>query len=172
MKQTDETQLNADDLPQEESSEDIQTEAEQTPRPETVTPKGRKWLSYVICASALAVVTLLCAWALGGYTETDVKQLVGNWSSSFFVSGVLCLGVGLLIWCGNEGAFDMLGYGVKSLFRLFRKDVKDRKYGGYYEYAQARKERKKPFLYLVIVGGAYLLVGIVLFVVYWYLPAP
>lgn len=151
----------AEALPQKEPTQ---------PQPNVQELKRRRWLPYVVAASVLAVLTLLCGWIFGGYTESNARLLVGDWSSSFAVPGIVCLGVGLLIWCGNEGAFDMLGYGVRAFFRLFRKDVLDRKYGGYYEYRQARQSRKKPFLYLVIVGGAYTLVAVVLMIVYTQLP--
>ena len=138
----------------------------QTAAPTDVKEKSRRWLPYVIAAGVLAVLTLLCGWLFGGYVGGNAKELVGDWSSSFAVPGVVCLGTGLLIWCGNEGAFDMLSYGIKSLFRLFRKDVRDRKYGGFYEYRKAREEKKKPFLYMVVVGGAYTLVGVILIIIY------
>ncbi len=66
----------------------------------------------------------------------------------------------------------MLSYAFKSLFRLFKKDVVDRKYGGYYEYTQARREKKRSFWYLVIVGAAYLLVGIVFLIAYYQVLPP
>ena len=140
------------------------------PPPNVEELKTRRWLPYVIAVAVLTVITLVCAIPFNGYSGGDAKPLVGAWSSAFTVPGIICLGVGLLIWCTNEGAFDMLSYGVKSLFRLFKKDVKDRKYGGYYEYQQARKNKKKPFLYMVVVGGAYLLVGIILTIIYSQMP--
>ena len=153
------------DVSADNGSQAVQTEQPALP-PTVVELKKRRWLPYVITVGVLAALTLLCAWPFNGYTASDVKDLVGDWSSAFSVPGIVCMGVGLLIWCGNEGAFDMLSYGVQSLFRLFRKDVRDRKYGGYYEYQQARKNKKKPFLYMVIVGGAYTLVGVVLIIIY------
>lgn len=140
--------------------------ASPAPQPNVEELPKRRWLAYVITAGVLAALTALCGLLFNGYTSDNTKTLVGAWSSSFSVPGIVCLGVGLLIWCSNEGAFDMLGYGIKSLFRLFRKDVKDRKYGDYYGYQQARRSKKKPCLYLVVVGGGYLLVGIVLIIIY------
>lgn len=148
--------------------DDVQAEQNTPPNVEQL--KTRRWLTYVIAAGVLAVLTLLMGILFNGYSAGDAKTLVGAWSSAFSVPGIICLGVGLLIWCSNEGAFDMLSYGVRSFFRLFRKDVKDRKYGDYYGYQQARKDRKKPFLYMIAVGGAYLLVGIILIVIYSQLP--
>ena len=153
------------DVSADNGSQAAQTEQPALP-PNVVELKKRRWLPYVIAVAVLTVITLVCAIPFNGYSGGDAKPLVGAWSSAFTVPGIICLGVGLLIWCTNEGAFDMLSYGVQSLFRLFRKDVRDRKYGGYYEYQQARKNKKKPFLYMVIVGGAYTLVGVVLIIIH------
>lgn len=126
----------------------------------------RRWLPYVITAAVLAVMTVLVAWGRGAFTAKDPEELLRFWCDAFSVPGILGVCFGLLVLASNGGAFDMLAYGVQSLFRLFKKDPIDRKYGGYYEYQQARKEKKRSFWYLVIVGGAYLLVGIVLLIVY------
>lgn len=125
------------------------------------------WPRYLITASILAVMVLLVAWARGGFTQTSAKNLLGAWSDAFSVPGILMVCFGLLVLGSNGGAFDMLSYAVKGIFRLFKKDPLDRKYGGFYEYQQARREKKRSFWYLIIVGGAYLLVGVVLLIVYF-----
>ena len=128
---------------------------------------GRAWLSYIIAAAVLAAITVLVGWARGGFADTDVRSLLGDWCDAFFVPGILGVCFGLLVLASNGGAFDMLVYGMKRFFELFRKDPIDRKYGSFYEYQQARKDKKRSFLYLIIVGGGYLVVGIVLFAVYY-----
>lgn len=148
------------------SDETAENSTTATPQPNVEKLPKRRRIDYVITVGVVAVLTLLCGLLFEGYTSGDAKTLVGAWSNCFSAPGIVCLGVGLLIWCSNEGAFDMLGYGVRSLFRLFRKDVKDRKYGDFYGYQQARRSRKKPYLFLVVVGGGYLLVGIILIIIY------
>ena len=128
--------------------------------------KSRKWLPYLITFAVLIAVTLLVAWARGGYTQTDSKKLLSAWCDALFVPGILCVCFGLLVLASNGGAFDMLTYGVIRLFALFKKDPVDRKYGGYYEYQQARRSKKRSFWYLVIVGSVFVAVSIILFVIY------
>lgn len=142
-----------------------ESNSEQLP-PNVVERKQRRWLPYVITAAVLAVFTVLVGWARGVFTETDTVTLLICWCDAFTVPGILGVAFGLLVVASNGGAFDMLAYGVKSIFRLLKRDPIDRKYGGYYEYQQARRSKKRSFWYMIIVGGAYLLVGIVLLVVY------
>ena len=80
-------------------------------------------------------------------------------STAFFVPGIFAVGFGLLIVCSNGGAFDMLAYAFQTLFRIFKKDPIDRKYGDYYGYRESKKGRKRSFWYLVIVGAAFVAIG-------------
>lgn len=132
--------------------------------------KGRWWLKYLITAAVLAVFTVLIAWLRGAFAEVtqSVLDLYGvteqqyrfqQWSDAFVIPGVLAVCFGLLIVASNGGAFDMIVYGVKSVFRLFKKDPLDRKYGGFYEYRKARQEKKRTFWYLVIVGAVYVAIA-------------
>lgn len=140
--------------------------------------KGRNWLPYVITAAVLAALTLLTAWIRGAFSEIDPQVLsdlqvtelqyrLQQWCDAFSVPGILCLCFGLLLLASNGGAFDMLAYGVRKFFHLFKKDPIDRKYGTYYDYQQAKRAKKRSFWYLIIIGGAYLLVGIALLVAFY-----
>ena len=130
--------------------------------PNVVKTKGRWWLPYLITTVTLAVLTVLVAWLRGVFSETDKKELLGLLCDAFSVPGILAVCFGLLIVASNGGAFDMLAYGVRSIFRLLKRDPVDRKYGGFYEYRKSRQEKKRSFWYLVIVGGVFLLIGVAL----------
>lgn len=131
--------------------------------------KQRRWLPYVIATIVLAAITVLVGWARDGFTDTDTHLLLRDWCDAFFVSGVLGLGFGLLMLASNGGVFDIFAYGAIVFFNLFKKDPLDRKYGGYYEYTQARRQKKRSFWFLVIVGGAYLLVCAILLILFYFL---
>ena len=124
-------------------------------------PKGRSlwWLKYLITAVVLAVLTVLIAWREGAFVETNQKELLSKLSDAFFAPGILTVFFGLLVVCSNGGAFDMLSYGFQTLFRMFKKDPLDRKYGSYYEYSKAKRKKKRSFWFLLIVGGVFTLVG-------------
>ena len=103
-----------------------------------------------------------------------VSMIVMNWNSGFplshifcdgfFAAGVLLLGSGALIFCGNHGAFDMMSYGLKSVVglvvRSFEPDT------DYYTYSQQKAEVQKPFGHLMIAGLIYLALAAICLVVY------
>lgn len=160
---TEETANDPEALEEEVSNEAVETQL--PPNVEKI--KGRWWLPYVISFAVLAVLTVLVGWARGCFIETDIKEIVRCWCDAFSVTGILGVCFGLLVVGSNGGAFDMLAYGVRKLFSFLKKDPIDRKYGGYYEYQQARREKKRSFWYLLISGGVYLLVGVILLFVYY-----
>lgn len=116
-------------------------------------------LRYLISAAVglgLAFVIMLTQNIFGQEKASDVYRIL---SDSFFVSGVLLTGAGLLVFVSNNGIFDMLSYGITTFFVARKKDVKDRKYKDYYEYKQSKSERKRSFAYLLIVGLALLAIA-------------
>ncbi len=87
-------------------------------------------------------------------------------SDAFFVPGVLLAGVGLIIFASNGGAFDMLGFAVLLFFNLFRKDVNKRKYKDFYEYRQAKKDKKRSMAFMLITGLIFIAIAVIFIIVY------
>lgn len=128
--------------------------------------KNKRWFPYVVTTVALAALTLLVAWAEHGYTHTETWLMLERWGSSVAIAGVVGFAVGVLFWTSNGGVFDIFAYGGRIFVRMFfKKDARDHEYPTYYDYRESRKEKKRSFWYLLIVGGAYLTVGVVLLVV-------
>ncbi len=75
-------------------------------------------------------------------------------SDGFFVTGILYVGFGLLLFAAHEGIFDIISYGFKSVLYLFTPLKKDPDAGGYYEYKMKKKESRKAIPYHVIAIGA------------------
>lgn len=125
----------------------------------------KKALKYLIPFLLCAIVVILILVSRGAFVKSG-KGLIIDLCDAFSVSGVLVLGVGLLVFATNGGAFDMLAFGFIKLFDLFKKDLTKTKYRTFYDYRQAQREKKRSFSSLLIVGGAFLLVGIALLLVY------
>ena len=97
--------------------------------------------------------------------QTELVNVLHILCDAFFVMGVVLAGFGLLIFVSNEGAFDMMVYGLQSFWDLFRKE---RKMQGisYYDYQVARAEKKLRFNFILICGLVFLAVAVVLFLMY------
>lgn len=74
--------------------------------------------------------------------------------------------IALLVFVSNEGMFDGIAYGLKAFWSFFRKDML-RKYDTFFDYREARKERKSPFLFLLACGGIFLLMAGLMYAFYY-----
>lgn len=116
-----------------------------------------------------AAIVVLILSLRGSFVKTG-KGLVIDLCDAFFVPGMMMLCFGGLVFATNGGAFDMLAFGVRKLFDMFKRDLTKVKYRTFYDYRQAQKEKKHSYLYLLIVGLAFALVAAVFLIVYYKYP--
>ena len=73
-----------------------------------------------------------------------------------------------VLWVASRGgAFDMLGYAIRMMIDVFKRDVKDRKYKDFYEYRQAKKEKKRSIAYLLVVGCVMVIIAAFFLIAYY-----
>ena len=131
----------------------------------------RPWLKVV---GAVAVGFLICISVCllkKLFQQTDTVEIIRILSDAFLLAGVVELGAGLLSWLKKDGTYDGLGYSFHTLRMSFvrrRMSEKDRKAEGrtYYDYKQNVKAKRKVAWHLIIVGGGFLLIAIILTVVF------
>ena len=122
----------------------------------------KTWVKYTITTIIATLMMIAIFASRGGFSaEGDAATLIMAFADSFFVSGILVLGVGLLVFTASEGAFDGLGYGLQSVLRhlWFTKG----KVESFYDYKMARKERrvKTTFGHLLVIGALYTAIGLI-----------
>ncbi len=129
------------------------------------------WISFSI--------SFLLALGIGGmialieyYSQTGAGYAVNPLAISvdcFALSGLLLLLFFLLQYFSTLGAFDFLAYSLKTLiYTIFKPHFKAQGFPAtYYDYKLLKdNENRKPVFALLFVGGIYLLVGIILYIVY------
>lgn len=119
----------------------------------------KKWL--VPAIMAVVIFTLL----FFAFRNREFPYPNAVWVESFTLSGVFLLfGAGFII-IDSFGAFDVAAYGVKKIFRVFKKpDVNDDFANSYFEYKVARNEREKvPIFPIFFVGSVFLLIGLLIY---------
>ncbi len=125
----------------------------------------RRLGKYLITMTVGALLVFWIAYTKDVFSQTEPGVVFHILCDAFFVAGTLITAAGLLIFTTNEGAFDMLSYGVKAFVDLFRRD-KLRKYDTYYDYRTARASKKFPFAFLLICGVVFLAVAFVMYYFY------
>lgn len=136
-----------------------------------VREKMKTVYKYLITAAFGAVLAFIVLLIKDVFHLSQTVDVMKALCDGFFVSGVLIACFGGLVFASNGGVFDMITYGVKNLFWLFKKNPADRKYKDFYEYREAMKEKKRSYGYMVIVGLAYIAVSLIFLALYYnYLP--
>lgn len=124
-------------------------------------------LEYSITTGICLILAFLICVIGGIFSYTEPFRIYGLLCDGFFISGVLVLAVGVLVFVHNNGVFDMLIYGIQRFFSLFRKDPKKNKYETFYDYSVAKAERPKAdFAFLLIIGGTAILISFI-FLLLW-----
>ena len=128
------------------------------------------WLRYVLAIVVGLLLALTVCFARDIFHETDAALIVRYLSDAFLVPGVLLTGIGLLSFLKKEGTYDGLTYSFHSMrmasARRFSDEAHDDMARTYYDYKQSVKAKRKVAWHLIIVGGVFLLVAIVLTIVF------
>lgn len=133
-------------------------------------PKSYKIYFFTFLFS-VAVILLVCG--INGLFTEDVgaQDTVKYVSDAFFVAGVLTLGMAGLTFGSKQGAFDGLGYAVSSFFDTRKPSTKRLNWSKketYEEYVERKhsKDDRKKVKHLLIIGGAMMVIAIVMYIVY------
>ena len=104
----------------------------------------------VVCAG---LVVLYCG--SRDFGQMDLVQKYRTLCDAFTIPGMLYVLFALLLTVSNEGALDGVGYCVKQALRMLTpKGLGGEKYDEYLE--RRRKNRKKGYGFLYIVGGVFM----------------
>lgn len=115
--------------------------------------------------SAIGLILVLVVFGVtGGFNYENPKETMKDLCDAFSIPGFLLVGLGVLIFIGNDGGFSMLSYGVKRIFSVFKKEPKME---SFYEYKKKRLEKPAPFKHFLIVGGILFLIGMLFLIIFF-----
>lgn len=122
---------------------------------------GKKILIWT--GTGLALCLSAAGWS-GAFKAETAAAAYGKLSDACFLTAVLLAGIGGLSYMASEGFYDIMGYGVKTVWNLFRTGKPLGDFGDYKEEkAKERRPWKKEALF---VGLAFLLLSGIFFLLY------
>ena len=131
----------------------------------------KKILEYAITIFACSIIAFIFIAIKGTFSAATPRIAYHNLTDGFFIAGVLCTSLGLLVFAGNGGMFDMLVYGISRFISLFRRGKA--KYHTFYDYQIAKAERPKAeYLFLILVGLAFIGISMIFLALYSNEPVP
>ncbi len=129
------------------------------------------WIAFAIsfalaCLLGVGIGLLEYFSQSGAGLKTDVLAISVDCAA---LSGLLlCLSF-LLQFFSTKGAFDFLAYSMKTLvYTVFKPHFKEQGFPAtYYDYKVLKdSENRKPMFAILIIGGLFLLIGIILYIIY------
>lgn len=126
-----------------------------------------KYSKYFITIFIGVAISMMIMLAKNVFVVKDTKEVLQILVDSFFVSGILIFGFGLLVVSSNGGTFDMVVFGVQKAIGAFKKDLSKEKYKTFYDYRKAKLENQHSYLYLIIIGGVFILISLIILVFYY-----
>lgn len=117
---------------------------------------------YVITAGIGLVLAIIVCLTNDIFSADNLQTVYRILSDACFIPGVLILGIGVLVFVSNEGLFNGISFGLKTLGRSLsaQKGEKIRE-EDFHEYNQRHREKQRKVSHLFIVGGIFLILSII-----------
>ena len=123
-------------------------------------------IKYIVTVTIGLVISSLIMFSNDIFNQESKTEAMKILTNSYFVPGVLILGFGLLVVASNGGTFDMLIYGTRKFFDLFRKPHNRRITETFYEYRKTKQESPMEFLFMIFVGLGFIVVSLIFLILY------
>ena len=120
---------------------------------------------------AVAVAIMIGVSALRGAFTTafSPKEAIRCACDAFFVTGILYLCVGGIIWASKMGTFDGFGYSFSLWKQRYTNNKRDwRNEESFYDYKERKAEKKKgrQVNHVLIVGAVFVMIAAILLLVF------
>jgi len=129
---------------------------------------NKRSLRKYLIASAIGIAIGIAVFAAkGGFDAADRVQVLYAFCDACFVPGVLLMGIGALVFCADDGVFDMLSYGTMKVINLVRSEKRRSSFPKtFYDYRQMKQAgRNGGFGYLLILGGVFIALAVMFLII-------
>lgn len=132
--------------------------------------KGKFRFKPYLIAGVISLVVGAAIFCLYFFLNRDkIGYDVTAASNGALIAGACIFAMGFFLFAGNQGFFDFVSYGFKQLgSQLYAKQAN--KFNNYPEYVEHKKEVRKSsskwHFAVMIVGTAFILVALILFIIY------
>ncbi len=118
----------------------------------------------LIWAGTGILLCLASARANGLFQQEQTAEVFGKLSDSCFLAGVILAGIGGLSYMASEGFYDILSYGVKTVWTLFRTGKPP---VGFAEYKEKKAAERRPWRKEAFFTGlVFLLLSVIFLILY------
>lgn len=120
----------------------------------------KKYLKSSLTGLIIAFIIMVLKGIFKAVSNYEILRAVCD---GFFVSGVLLICFGLLIFSSNMGTFDMISYGVRQVVRIIVPSRFEKQ--SFYDYRAEKQKKQKAFLPMIFCGiGEVIIAGLILLI--------
>lgn len=94
------------------------------------------------------------------------RTLMISLCNCLFVAAVLLLGIGGIKGVRNKGAFDVMGFGIKSTVETFIPMLRKNEKETFWDYHERKDSLRKPAGGLLLAGAVYLALSLIALIIY------
>ncbi len=124
-----------------------------------MTEQRKEFLLDLAVGGVAAIVMIAVEFARG----RDILTALCN---GFSVPAVFLLGIGGLKGLRNKGAFDVMGYGLKSTVETFIPMLRKNEKETFLDYRERKESSRKSSLGLLKAGAVYLALSVIMIIIY------
>lgn len=121
--------------------------------------RKKDFLLNLAAGGVLAVVMLIIELARG-------RDILTSLCNCFSVPAVFLLGIGGIKGIRNKGAFDVMGFGLKSTVETFIPMLRKNEKETFMDYRERKESSRRSSRGLLLAGAVYLAISVVLLIVY------
>ncbi|MBR2337235.1 MAG: DUF3899 domain-containing protein [Clostridia bacterium] len=125
-------------------------------------------IRYSICIAVAAAMVLGVLFIRDFFSQTKIDQKFRFLSDGFFITGLLLILFSALLFVSDQGAFDGIGWALKSALRVIFPMVGVTKPETYKEYRERKhsKSRVKGYSCVFFTGLACILINIIFVILF------
>ena len=122
--------------------------------------KKKRLIIDIISYSVVSIIGILLVIAvlnMKNFSSLAVPMSYMALSDAMIIPGVFFSGIGAMIFASNNGAFDMIAFGIKSLgSRMSGNKEFKKKYDSYFDYCKEKRLNRLPFGFMLFPGLVFL----------------
>ena len=128
----------------------------------------KRFWYFAVNTAVCSILAVIVVFLRGVLKEADVRGIMRCLSDGFFVAGIISLAGGSFAFAGSRGLLDAFFYTFRKLWvALHKKEYRESHKTSYAEYREKKHEKVKPLLHFFIVGGAFVLVGVLFTIIFY-----
>ena len=126
-------------------------------------------IKYAVAALIGLVIAGCYIFASNVFKQQDATEVMKILCDGFSIGGLLLLLAGLLTFCNKNGVFDGLGYSFEFIFVTknwsTKRKFEDRR--SFADYKEEKAKKRSTSWFLVIVGGAEVIIALIFLGLYY-----